>query len=361
MLLVRLNPTRLILACILIGALVAIIGSLGGSGSGGALLLSLVFWVSVVEGCVALVAGAELSNAKWILPLKRGLLSVYPLLLFFAFLFLLIWPQMDLYSWTKEPGLWLNKGFFVTRSFVLLLLAFFVARMFARESLAGGSKKNLFAVIYLLVFVTSQSLIAFDWIMSLEQPWFSTLFGGYFFVEAFYAAIAISIIIYIFYARKAAGSEETLRDAAKMLFGFSLLWAGLFYAQYLVIWYGHLPEETGYLIKRIFPPYAFISKVILALLFILPFIGLLSRKLKTVPVVTGVLSLCVLVGIFLERFLFIVPVVEMNIAIIVVEFLALAILFFATIGSEDLLLPALPDGGAVWRPAKSSGMPKLHN
>lgn len=331
----RLEGTRLVAACVVIGALFAALTVMVETGTGGAFLLALAYWVSITQGCIALVAGAELSNAKWIRPLRRVLLGVHPLLLFFSFLFLLMWTRMEMYPWAPSTGAWLGKPFFIARNFVLLLLTYASARAFSRQCLVDGGRKNLFAVLYLLAFVASQSLIAFDWVMSLEHPWFSTLFGGYFFVEAFYGGIAVAVLACIFIIERTKETRETLRDSAKMLFGFSLFWAGLFYSQYLVIWYGNLPEELSYMLKRISPPYYVISRSILAMMFVIPFIVLLSKKVKTNRPVMLLLALFVLSGIFLERILFIVPVVPVNIPVCAVEFVVLLLLFFFTLPRHD--------------------------
>jgi hypothetical protein len=325
----RLEGMKLLIACIVAGAVIAVLTAVVDTGAGGAYLLTLVFWTSITQGCVALVAAAELSNAKWILPLRRMLLGVHPLLLFFSLLFLLVWSHMEMYPWAPATSVWLGKTFFILRNFILLILTYVLARLFSRQCLEGGNRIHFYAVLYLLAFVVSQSLVAFDWMMSLEYPWFSTLFGGYFFIEAFYGGIAVAIVISGFFVKRSRENEETLRDSAKMLFGFSLFWAGLFYAQYLVIWYGNLPEELSYLLKRISPPYYFLSRSILALLFIIPFVVLLSKKVKTSRPIMLLIALCVLAGIFLERVLFIVPVVPVSIPVCAVQFIILKLLFLS--------------------------------
>jgi hypothetical protein len=330
----RLYGGKLIVACAVAGLFVVILELVNKSGAGGAFLLALSFWVSIAQGCVALVAGAELSNAKWIIPVRNRLLRIHPLLLFFSLLFLFLWAKMEMYPWSPATSVWLGKEFFIVRNFVMLLLSFFLARKLSAECFIDGAKKHFYAVLYLLAFVISQSLIAFDWVMSLEYPWFSTLLGGYFFIEAFYGGIAIAVFICIFEAAASTDGEKTMRDAAKMMFGFSLLWAGLFYAQYLVIWYGNLPEELSYLLKRISPPYFILSRLILALMFIVPFIVLLSKRVKSNRTVMFFLSLCILVGIFLERVLFIMPAVNTSLTVAAVDFLLLGILFFATLSSD---------------------------
>ena len=197
---------------------------------------------------------------------------MHPLLLFFSLLFLFLSFQIEIYPWLKNQNIWLNKWFFILRNLAVLLLSFIFARIFTSHSLRETGKKNVFAALYILVFVISQSLIAFDWIMSLEYPWFSTLFGGYFFIEAIYMGIATSGIICSLHSRKNNINDnelkKTLKDTATLMFGFSLMWAGLLYAQYLVIWYGNLPEEISFLVNRItHSPYKELSYLVLFLIF----------------------------------------------------------------------------------------------
>jgi hypothetical protein len=297
-------------------------------GSGTSLLVVLTFWMSLAEGSIALVAAGELCNAKWIQPVKRRLLCVYPLMLIGALVFLLILLKLSIYPWVGDGNRWLQENFFVARNVVLLALAFLTARSFAASSLkrAGNTKK--LAVIYLFVFVASQSLIAFDWIMSLVYPWVSTLFGGYFFVEAIYAGIALSVLYILRAGVPAAVPVRSLRDAATVLFGFSLLWAGLFYAQFLVIWYGNLPDERGFVFKRIYEaPYSVVARIVLLAVFVIPFITLLSRRTKANRVVTGALALMILAGMLLEKLLFIHPAVPVPPFPTIVEFLCMGAVF----------------------------------
>ena len=81
------------------------------------LLFTLTFWVALIQGSVAVVAAAEAAMGKWIEPLKKELLSFYPLILLLAVLFLLIYPQMDIYKWSEDSHQWLNKDFFIIRNF----------------------------------------------------------------------------------------------------------------------------------------------------------------------------------------------------------------------------------------------------
>jgi hypothetical protein len=311
----------------------------------GSLLLTLLFWVAIVQGCLALVAAADLAKGEWIQPLKKYLLSVYPLILVIAVLFLMQSRQMNIYHWTEEKhDFWFNRWLFIIRNFILLVVSFALAWKFARESIQESAKKNLWAALYILSFVISQSVIGFDWVMSLEYPWVSTLFGGYFFIEATYLGLAMAAIFSFFLLRKPSPensdqAKKTLRDVATFIFGFSLFWAGMFFAQFLTIWYGNLPEEVVFTTKRLASSLlSAMSRYVLSALFFVPFIVLLSRKIKTMPIAVAIIALVIMSGVFVERLFFLMLNVSINGAIAGLEMLLLLVLFMLTVGSSERLL-----------------------
>ena len=325
---------------VLAGGIVALtqFGPLGNDG--GSLLLALLFWATVIEGCIAVVAACTVIKAKWVASVKRELLSVHPLLLFVSVIFLFLTPFVDSYPWIGREGIWFDKGFFVGRNFVLLLLAYLAARRFAIASHREEEGKERFAALYILVFVISQSLMAFDWVMSLAYPWINTLMGGYFFIESLFAGFALSGILYAFLHGRPApthvpGGRSDLKDIAILLFGFSILWVGLFFAQFLVIWYGNIPEEVSYLLARVSSsPLRELSLSILAFYFIIPFLVLLPGRSKTNPFVVLAVSVSILLGILVERFVYLAPAVSLHPLATAVNFLALLVLFVHVVRKE---------------------------
>jgi hypothetical protein len=309
----------------------------------GALLVTLVFWTMLAQGAVAVVAVGDLTNARWIVSLKRELLCFYPLLLFIAIMFILLLPIIGLYPWTERPGLWLNKPFFMVRNLVLLLLAYWTARLFARRSLREDERKKEFAAYYLLVFVTSQTLVAFDWVMSLEYPWFSTILGAYFFVESFYAGLALAAIIYFLHRQEFETRipARHLMDLATLIFGFSILWTGLFFAQFLLLWYGNLPYEVGSIVQRLDSPglRLFVFLFIPAN-FLVPFLVLMSQRAKGNIHVVFVVSVIILAGQFIEKLFLILPRVALHGGILALQSLLIFIAVLMILHSRDLLLPS---------------------
>jgi hypothetical protein len=272
-------------------------------------------------------------NARGLGSVASALLSVRPLLLLLAFLLLLLVPFADSYPWAHDPGIWLRKDFFLGRNVAFLLLAYAAAGWFASAPSGNEGAKNVRAATYLFVFVVSQTLAAFDLVMSLEYPWYSTLFGGYFFIEALYAGFSVAAILCLRVHGKPPRSDnpETpsfLSDVSVVMFGFSILWAGLYFAQYLTIWYGNIPEEVSFIAKRaLVSPYRELGVLVLLLLFLIPFSVLLPTRAKSNPYAVTAASLSILSGILIERYVFLAPAVRMNPGVLAIAFLCLLLPF----------------------------------
>ena len=319
------------------GALMAFVSLTPAPGRGGSLLLAFLFFVAVVEGCIAAAAAGATVNARWVGSVRKELLSVTPLLLLLSFLLLLLIPFVDTYPWAGRPGIWLRKDFFIGRNIAFLLLAYVTARRFAAAPADGEGTKSR-AAWYLLVFVVSQTLTAFDLVMSLEYPWISALLGGYFFIESIYGGFAVSALLCLQRsgtptpADRAHGSRSDLSDLSILMFGFSLMWAGLFFAQFLTIWYGNLPEEVGFIARRLSAsPLRELCVAILFLLFFIPFPALLSTRAKSNPYVVSLAALSILSGILVERYVFLAPVVRFSPVALAIDFACLLLLFIAVV------------------------------
>jgi hypothetical protein len=299
-------------------------------------LVNYVFWTGLSFGAILFVAVLNLTDARWGRSLKRlaeGLGAFLPasFLLFWALYF----GREDIFPWVREPipekTRWLNVGFLFARDGAGLLLLTFVSmalvfcsvkadrKFISRPAGSGDSgegklwrAQRVLSPIIGILYAFILSLLAFDLIMSLDPHWYSTLFGAYYFMSSFYAALGALVLVSHLVGRTHGLQEyihpHHLHDLGKLLFAFCLFTGYLFYVQFLVIWYGNLPEETKYIILRVrFTPWEPVAWTVLGMILILPFLVLLRRKWKMNPAVMIPVSLVVLGGMWLERFILVAP------------------------------------------------------
>jgi Ni/Fe-hydrogenase subunit HybB-like protein len=298
-----------------------------------AYLINFVFWFGMASGSILFVAVLNMTHARWGRPLKRlaealGAFLPVSFVLFWA----LYWGRASLFLWLHEPvhgkEKWLNVPFLFARDGIGIFLLAAVTTVLIYFSVRADSvrfehnkvpdvdlswkRQNVFSPVLAILYALVLSLLAFDLIMSLDPHWTSTLFGGYYFVGSFYIALA-ALTLFSALMRKNSALEPILRprhfhDLGKLLFGFCMMTGYLFYAQFLVIWYGNVPEETRYVIQRIRQnPWVPLPWIILGICFALPFFVLLIRKLKMSPGWLTGMSIIVLIGMWLERFFLVAP------------------------------------------------------
>jgi hypothetical protein len=192
-----------------------------------------------------------------------------------------------------KKAAFLSPGFFMIRAAVYLLVWALLARFFLSNSVAQDSdhsvarseKMGKWAGPAAILFGLTTTFASFDWIMSLNPAWFSTMFGVYFFAACCaggFSAIALMCL-------RAQGhgllkdlvTPEHYQDLGKMLFGFGIVfWAYIAFSQYMLIWYGNVPEETTWFMARQIGQWRIVSAALLFGHFVIPFLFLISRWTK---------------------------------------------------------------------------------
>ena len=180
-----------------------------------------------------------------------------------------------------------------------------------QEGLSSQRSQDRLAPALLIAYAWVFSLVAFDFVMALDPHWFSTLMGAYYFVGNLFMGIAFVTIVTV-WGRDRLGLQDyigpqQLHDIGKLLFGFSILWAYMVWSQYLVIWYGDLPEETEFVYHRMYGAWAPVTWAVITLAFVAPFTVLLSRAVKTHSGGLTAIAVVALLGMWLERFLLVSP------------------------------------------------------
>jgi hypothetical protein len=286
-------------------------------------LVNLLFWSGLAVTGPAVASMMELTEARWSPTVKRLALTTAGFLpLSLIGFVLLFFGRAQLYSWVTKPvankAVWLNVPFVSLRTAVGALLLFWVCFMFAGavfrdESEASKSRRNRLATTLLFLYVIFVSLWGFDLVMSIDPVWYSGLFGGYFVVSTLYTGFALlSILVIRSNARgETAVPPHAVQDVAKLQFALSIMWMYFFWSQYLVIWYGNVPVETRFFLRRVFSdPWRSLAWVILIVGWLIPFGYLLKRLTGRPPERhTPLLVVAVfgLVAIFLERIFVVFP------------------------------------------------------
>jgi hypothetical protein len=192
-----------------------------------------------------------------------------------------------------KKAAFLNPGFFMIRAAAYLLVWALLARFFVSNSVAQDSDRSVarsekmgkWAGPAAILFGLTTTFAAFDWIMSLNPAWFSTMFGVYFFAAC--CAGGFSAITLVCLRAQGHGlmkdliTPEHYQDLGKMLFGFGIVfWAYIAFSQYMLIWYGNVPEETTWFMARQIGQWRIVSAALLFSHFVIPFLFLISRWTK---------------------------------------------------------------------------------
>jgi hypothetical protein len=239
-----------------------------------------------------------------------------------------------IFTWLHEPrpdiGGWLtSKWFFPRNGAVLIVLAWLSWRFVGRDlapdvrELATGraadrkedaDRITRDAAILVLAYAFGYSLLGYDLVMSLAHKWVSNLYGAFYFMGSFLAGL-MALAIFGVALRRAMGlgdvfSSKQQHDLAKLCFGFTVFWAYLMWSQFLVIWYGNLPDETYFIFYRLYGAWRPVGIAVFCLVFLIPFVGLLGVKPKKYPPTLVGFAAVSLVGIWLERYLEVVPSVN---------------------------------------------------
>ena len=233
---------------------------------------------------------------------------------------LFIWMDPEVVAHDKiiaaKKG-YLNVPFVLARG-LFFLAGWSVYRYLSRKfSLAQDSakdnkyhKKNFrISAGFLVFYIVTESIMSWDWIMSIDPHWFSTLFGWYVFASMVVSAITVIALLIIFlksmgYLEKV--NHNHMHDLAKFMFGFSVFWAYLWFSQFMLIWYANIPEEVTYFITRL-EDYQLPFLGMLVMNFILPFLILMNSDFKRLNWMIVTAGIIILIGHYMDVFNMIMP------------------------------------------------------
>ena len=317
-----------------------------------------LYFTSVSMGGLLLAVATWITKAKWNWSIRRISQSFVA---FLPFSFLLMLPMLSLgesyFPWiemmaddpvVQNKAAYLNMPFLVTRNVLGLALLFGVALYFVylalrpdmgltsqqltdgkgseawqarltrgwmgqeKEEVRSYKRMTVIAPAFVIIYALVMTMLSYDWVMSLEPHWFSTMFGPWFFMGAFWIGIAATALWSVYLRTQHEDFHRYIglqqrHDIGKLAFAFCVFWTYLFFSQYIVIWYGKLPWEQAWIIRRSDEVWGGLSGLVILLCFVIPFAGLIGRKPKTKPVLLAFFTSVILVGMWLERYVMLAP------------------------------------------------------
>ncbi|NLF57499.1 MAG: quinol:cytochrome C oxidoreductase, partial [Candidatus Hydrogenedens sp.] len=301
-------------------------------------LMGFTFVWGIALGSLFWVVLHHLTHARWSVVVRRVMEMlaepVWLAGLFFIPLALMVVlnARFHLYEWA-DPGIvagdallqgkrpYLNTPFFILRGLVFFGLWIGFARFFVRGSLSqdnGGAgagatlRMRSLSPAFMLVFAVTVTFAGIDWLMSLSPRWFSTIFGVYVFggiILTSLAAVTVATVGLLRTGRISARAvtPDHLYNLGAFLFAFTIFWAYIAFSQYMLIWYGNMPEESFYMVRRLEDGWLKISLALAAMRLFIPFFVLLSRRAKRNATVLFWVSLLILAGQLLDLYWLIMP------------------------------------------------------
>lgn len=291
-------------------------------------LINLLFWSSLAITGPAIAGMVQVTEGRWSPSIKRIALTTAGFLPVSFVLFLVLFAgRAVLYPWVSEPipakSIWLNVPFMALRIGIGVLLLYWVAMRYTTaifaadragvEAEVGNDRLMRLSSILLILYVVVLSLWGFDLLMSLDPRWYSGLFGGYYVVTSMYTGFGLVTYLTIRANERGVSrvAPPAIQDVAKLTFALCVFWMYFFFSQYLVIWYGHVPAETRFVIRRFFSqPWGTIAWIIFIVGWLIPFSYLLKRLTGRPPERHRVFKVILFFGwiaIFFERMLLVFP------------------------------------------------------
>ncbi len=291
------------------------------------------YFLSLAMGAAFFYTLQSISQSGWSSAFKRIPEAMMAYIPFAAVLFLLLYFGMhDIYHWSHSEAVasdsilqhkspFLNIPFFFLRMIICFALWILFTRLLRKNSLQEDvtepdnimvlfSKSELYSKIFIFIFAITFSFSAFDWIMSIDTHWYSTIFALKNLVAAFLHGVSIlALIIFILYNRGYFPflNKYHLHDFSRYIFMLSIVWGYFWFAQFMIIWYGNIPEETVYYFARWQGGWKVLFFLEIGLNWALPFLVLLpvktSRNIKVITVVI----LFLIIGQYIDLYVQIIP------------------------------------------------------
>lgn len=344
----------LCLALTLIGAAVFIFGAFTGvDRAWQALHVNWLFFTSVSSAAVVIVAVQRITTSRWSRPIVRileGFVAFLPVALVLLVLILLV-GKTSIFPWAvKTPSIaekarYLQVPYAIARNLGMFTIITILSVWYVYTSVrldvgitpeggagwAAGLRRRMrtgfrderreihsthstqgkLAVWLTIAFGIFWCVIAWDLSMALDLYFHSVIYGWWFFMGAWLVAIAAWTLLAMAWRKHLNRydmiTDSHFHDLGKLCFGFTAFWGYLTFSQFLIIWYANLGEETHWMRLRLIDPWWKVSILVVFLMFVIPFFGLLSRKVKLYVPTMSFFAICIVVGLWFHRYIEVYP------------------------------------------------------
>ncbi|MDZ7715849.1 MAG: hypothetical protein U5J95_06510 [Balneolaceae bacterium] len=297
-------------------------------------LTSFAFYTSIGLGALVLLMVHHLTRSQWGTVVRRIPEALSSNIWIWALFFIpILFGMHSLYHWTHadavaaDPVLqgkvpYLNTPFFIIRQVIYFGIWGFLGYKLYNSSVEQDETGDWGLETFqrrlsgpgTFIFAITLAFASFDWLMSLDPHWYSTMFGVYFFAMSFQAVFA-TLILLILYLRKKDILANTIRrvhirDLGLWMFAFTVFYAYIAFSQFLLIYYANIPEETVWFLERFNGGYQYLAYFYLFGRFVIPFVVLLNKKAKENFKIVSSVSTLILVSHLIELYWIVMPVLN---------------------------------------------------
>ncbi len=306
-------------------------------------LVNFLLWTGIAQAGAVFSAVLEITNARWGMRMRgvaEAFVAFLPVSL--VLLLILIVGSTHIFPWISRveiptsKQMYLNLPFLIARNLLGMGLLTVLSIVFVNKRRQADTglveRPRRMAVVLLLLYPVIYTFVSYDFVMSLAPHWYSTIMGMHYFVACFYTGLAVILMAAVMGRWHLFPADfmmdKDFHDLGKLLFGFAVFWMSLVWSQFLVIWYGNLPEETEFLHLRFFvQPWETMTWGFIVLGFFVPLVILLNKRGKTNQTVSSIVATLILLGMFVHMYILVVPSLTPDKLFIGVEELAITLGF----------------------------------
>ncbi|MEO6948764.1 MAG: quinol:cytochrome C oxidoreductase [Ginsengibacter sp.] len=306
------------------------------------LLQNSIYWLMLVNVSILFIVICTLAMGGWQVAFRRvteaigSLVPVLGVITLVIMLCIILGGRSDIYPWLDNEALktdhvlsnksgFLNPVVYLVASIVVIGLWSFIGKKLNDISIESDKagpmdsetarlwlKKNFgWSAYYIVIYLVSVgAIIPWLWLMSIDPHWYSTMYSWYTFASTFVAGIALITIFVIYFKNRGQlefVTQEHLQDLGKFMFAFSIFWCYLWFAQFMLIWYANIPEETVYFKARLQGPYEGLFYLNLILNFVAPILIFMKKATKRNYTIVTFMCILIIFGHWIDFYQMVMP------------------------------------------------------